>query len=113
MSKNNFSAAYKQAGVAVADTKITLGNDVPISWRQNIVNVKAFLTMMWNDHCEPPGAPCSMDVEGGDRRTLEKNVGSVYAAYLYLSPKWPCVFLCDRESKEARDLYLNVLWKRH
>lgn len=33
--------------------------------------------------------------------------------YLYLSPKWACEFLCDRESREARNLFLNVLWKMH
>lgn len=70
--------------MALAGAKITLGNDVPISWRQNIINVKAFLTVMWNDQSETPRDPGVQmwkeeeeeEKEEGRRITLGKNAGS-------------------------------------
>lgn len=43
--------------MAPVNTENTPGNDVSFRWRQNIINVKVFLTVVGNDQREPPGTP--------------------------------------------------------
>ena len=102
--------------MAPVNTENTPGNDASFRWRQNFINVKAFLMMVGNDQCEPPRDPRNLDTgrgggRGGGGGSAGQRAGSTMPLYVFLLREH--VRFCVTQSREAGVFYLNVLWKMH